>query len=140
MFCLRLIDYHLMNSKLALTAIVMFAVVMGIASMTPAAMAAKNKVDLCHYSAEEEVLDEFGNPTGEVIPEHWKIINISQNGNAVNAHESNHAQVTEVDGEVTVTPDFQITNADDPEAEQANLDACNALIEAFPPPIDETEV
>ncbi|MCH8860395.1 MAG: hypothetical protein IH843_04550, partial [Thaumarchaeota archaeon] len=44
-----------MNNKLAITAIVMFAVVMGIASMTPA-MAEKNKVDLCHYSAEETIL------------------------------------------------------------------------------------
>jgi len=34
----------------------MFAIVMGIASMTPA-MAAKNKVDLCHYSAEDTSLD-----------------------------------------------------------------------------------
>jgi hypothetical protein len=124
-----------MNSKLAITAIVMFAVVMGIASMTPA-MAAKNKVDLCHYSAEEEVLDEFGVPTGEVIPEHWKIINISQNGNAVNAHENNHAQDNGVN---PVQPDFQITD-DDPVVEAANLADCEALIAAFPPPVEETEV
>ncbi len=133
MFCLRLIDYHLMNSKLALTAIVMFAVVMGIASMTPA-MAAKNKVDLCHYSAEETILvDTDGDGIGdteEIIPEHWKIINISANGKAVNAHESNHAQDN---GDGTFTNDFQITDA----ADQA---ACDALILAFPPPIDETEV
>jgi hypothetical protein len=118
-----------MNSKLAITAIVMFAVVMGIASMTPA-MAAKNKVDLCHYSAEEIVVDDLGVPTGEVIPEHWKIINISQNGNAVNAHERNHAQDN---GDGTFTPDFEITDAVD----QA---ACDALILAFPPPVEETEV
>lgn len=126
-----------MNSKLALTAIVMFAVIMGIASMTPAAMAAKNKVDLCHYSAEEEVLDDLGNPTGEIIPEHWKIINISQNGKAVSAHENNHAQDN---GDGTVTPDFQITN-DDAATEAANLAACEALIALFPPPVEEeTEV
>ena len=122
-----------MNRKLAITAIVMFAVVMGIASMTPA-MAAKNKVDLCHYSAEETILvDTDGDGVGdteEVILEHWKIINISQNGNAVNAHENNHAQDN---GDGTFTPDFEIT---DP----ADQTACDALILAFPPPVEETEV
>ena len=107
----------------------MFAVVMGIASMTPA-MAAKNKVDLCHYSAEEIVVDDLGVPTGEVIPEHWKIINISQNGNAVNAHENNHAQEN-ADG--SFTPDFEITDL----TTQAD---CDALILAFPPPVEDTEV
>ncbi len=124
-----------MNRKLAITAIVMFAVVMGIASMTPA-MAAKNKVDLCHYSAEEIVVDDLGMPTGEVILEHWKIINISQNGNAVNAHENNHVQDNGVD---PVQSDFQITDDDAP-TEAANQAACDALIVAFPPPEDETEV
>jgi len=118
-----------MNSKLAITAIIMFAVVMGISSMTPA-MAAKNKVDLCHYSAEEIVVDDLGVPTGEVIPEHWKIINISQNGNAVNAHENNHAQDN---GDGTFTSDFEITDA-------ADQTACDDLILAFPPPVEETEV
>ena len=116
-----------MNRILTISAIVMFAVVMGIASMTPA-MAAKNKVDLCHYSAEEIVVDDLGVPTGEVIPEHWKIINISQNGNAVNAHENNHAQDN---GDGTFTSDFQITD-DDPVVEAANQVACDALIAAFP--------
>jgi len=124
-----------MNRILTISAIVMFAVVMGIASMTPA-MAAKNKVDLCHYSAEEIVVDGLGVPTGEVILEHWKIINISQNGNAVNAHENNHAQVN---GDETFTSDFQITN-DDTDVEEEKQVACNALIAAFPPPVEETEV
>jgi len=124
-----------MNRILTISAIVMFAVVMGIASMTPA-MAAKNKVDLCHYSAEEIVVDDLGMPTGEVIPEHWKIINISQNGNAVNAHENNHAQVNE---DESVTPDFQITD-EDPVEQALNQEACDALILAFPPPVEETEV
>ena len=111
----------------------MFAVVMGIASMTPA-MAAKNKVDLCHYSAVEIVLiDTTGDGIGdteEVIPEHWKIINISQNGNAVNAHENNHAQDN---GDGTFTPDFEITDA----ADQTD---CDDLILDFPPPVEEAEV
>ncbi len=117
----------------------MFAVVMGIASMTPA-MAAKNKVDLCHYSTVETILvDTNGDGVGdteEVIPEHWKIINISQNGNAVNAHENNHAQVNE---DESVTPDFQITD-EDPEVQALNQESCEGLIEDFPPPEEETEV
>ena len=106
----------------------MFAVVMGMASMSPA-MAAKNKVDLCHYSAEETILvDTDGDGIGdteEIIPEHWKILNISKNGNAVNAHENNHAQDN---GDGTFTSDFKITVP----AEQAT---CDALIVAFPPPV-----
>ncbi len=138
MFCTQLINYSTMNSKLVITAIVMFAIVMGIASMTPA-MAAKNKVDLCHYSAEETILvDTDGDGVGdteEVIPEHWKIINISQNGNAVNAHENNHTQDNGVD---PVQSDFQITDDDAP-TEAANLAECVRLMTDFPPP-DEAEV
>jgi len=118
-----------MNSKLALTAIIMVAAILAFGTISPA-MAAKNKVDLCHYSAEEIVVDDLGVPTGEVIPEHWKIINISQNGNAVNAHENNHAQDN---GDGTFTPDFEITDA-------ADQTACDDLILAFPPPVEETEV
>lgn len=128
-----------MNRKIALTAIVMFAVVMGIASMTPA-MAAKNKVDLCHYSAEETILvDTDGDGVGDteqIIPEHWEIINISQNGNAVNAHVNNHAQDN---GDGTFTSDFVITDAD-PAVQAQNQADCDVLIAAFPPPADEAEV
>jgi len=118
-----------MNRIQTIAAIAMFAVVLGMSAISPA-MAAKNKVDLCHYSAEEIVVDDLGVPTGDVILEHWKIINISQNGNAVNAHENNHAQDN---GDETFTPDFEITDATD----QAD---CDALILAFPPPVEETEV
>ena len=124
-----------MNSKLALTAIVMVAAILAFGTISPA-MAAKNKVDLCHYSAEEIVVDDLGVPTGEVIPEHWKIINISDNGNAVAAHENNHEQDNGVD---PVQSDFQITD-EDPVAEAANQSACDALILAFAPPVEETEV
>ena len=117
-----------MNSKLALTAIVMVAAILAFGTISPA-MAAKNKVDLCHYSAEETILvDTDGDGVGdteEVIPEHWKIINISQNGNAVNAHENNHAQDN---GDGTFTPDFEITNP-------ADQTACDDLILAFQPPV-----
>ena len=116
-----------MNSKLALTSIVIFAVIMGMASMTPAT-AAKNKVDLCHYSAEETILvDTNGDGIGdteEVIPGHWLIINISANGKAVNAHENNHAQDN---GDGTYAYDFVITDAD-PTVQAQNQTACDALI------------
>jgi len=122
-----------MNNKLAITAIVMFAVVMGIASMTPA-MAVKNKVDLCHYSAEETIqVDTDGDGIGDtdqVIPENWQSINISQNGKAVSAHVNNHAQDN---GDGTFTSDFVITDADETVQAQ-NQAACDALIAAFPPP------
>ena len=127
-----------MNRILTISAITMFAVVLGLGMLSPA-MAAKNKVDLCHYSAEETILvdtdDDGVGDTEVVIPEHWKVINISQNGNAVNAHENNHAQDN---GDGTFTPDFQITD-DDPNVQAANQAACDALIAAFPPPVEETE-
>ena len=41
-----------MNTKLALTAIAIFAVTLGLGVLSPA-MAAPNKVDVCHYEAEE---------------------------------------------------------------------------------------
>lgn len=116
----------------------MFAVILGMGVLSPA-MAAKDKVDLCHYSVEETILvDTDGDGIGDteqVIPEHWKIISISQNGNAVNAHENNHAQDN---GDGTFTSDFQITD-DDASTQDANQAVCDALIEAFPPPVDEAE-
>ena len=119
-----------MNNKLTITAIVMFAVVMGIASMTPE-MATKNKVDLCHYSAAETILvDTDGDGVGDteqVIPEYWQIINISQNGKSVNAHVSHHAQDN---GDGTFTSDFVITDAD-PTIQAQNQADCDALIAAF---------
>lgn len=43
-----------MNSKLALTAFLMFAVVMGMSSFTPAM--AKADTTICHFAQEEPVL------------------------------------------------------------------------------------
>jgi len=116
-----------MNSKLALTSIVIFAVIMGIASLTPAT-AAKNKVYLCHYSAEETILvDTNGDGIGDtekIIPGHWLVINISANGKAVNAHENNHAQDN---GDGTYAYDFVITD-EDPTVQAQNQTVCDALI------------
>ncbi|MGV7226896.1 MAG: hypothetical protein ACQ9CV_08270 [Nitrosopumilus sp.] len=123
-----------MKTTYTVAAIAMFAVVLGLGVLSPA-LAAKDKIDLCHYSAEETILvDTTGDGVGDteqVIPEHWKIINISQKGNAVNAHESNHAQDN---GDGTFTSDFQIAE-DDADA----LADCTALMEAFPAPVDEDE-
>ena len=80
-----------MNSKLTITAIALFAVTLGLGVLSPA-MAAQNKVSVCHYEAEEIDLD-----TGAVIDDFWTIISISSNGNAVNAHLANHANGTDTD-------------------------------------------
>ena len=80
-----------MNRILTISAIAMFAVVLGLGVVSPA-MAAPNKVSVCHYEAEEIDPD-----TGAVIDDFWTIISISGNGNAVNAHLANHANGTDTD-------------------------------------------
>ena len=132
-----------MNSKLAITAIVMFAVVMGMSSIAPAIAVppdhANNEASkagkklVCHYEAEEVIENEDGTTT--TIPEHWEDINIS--GNAVKKHLANHAQV--VDSETGETePDFVISD-EDAETQAANQQKCDDLKIAFPAPEDETE-
>ncbi len=92
-----------MNSKLAITAIVMFAVVLGLGVVGPAMAAPPahsnaNKESVCHYEAEE--IDPV---TEEVLEDDfWTIISISSNGNAVNAHLANHANGTDSDGVIDV--------------------------------------
>jgi hypothetical protein len=87
-----------MNTKLALTAIVMFAVIMGVSAISPATAAKQPKSDVCHFESEE--IDPV---TGEVTPAFWTIINI--NGNALKAHVDKHG-----DG---ITSDFVIETAQD---------------------------
>ena len=69
-----------MNTKLALTAIAMFAVILGMSVLAPA-MAVKpdSKIWVCHFAEAEDVLDD-GEPTGEIIPAHYVVIHISENG------------------------------------------------------------
>ena len=81
-----------MNSKLTITAIALFAVTLGLGVLSPA-MAAPNKVSVCHYEAEEIDPD-----TGAVIDDFWTIISISGNGQAVPKHLANHANGTDTDG------------------------------------------
>jgi hypothetical protein len=75
-----------MNSKIALTAIVMFAVIMGMSAIGPVMAAPGNQQSkattaVCHLFEEE--IDEI---TGEVISEaHWGVLYTSSNG-ATNGH------------------------------------------------------
>lgn len=85
-----------MNTKLAMTAIALFAVTLGLGVLSPA-MAAPNKVDVCHYEAEEIDPD-----TGAIIDDFWTIISISGNGKAVQKHMANHGNGTDMDGVIGV--------------------------------------
>jgi len=80
-----------MNSKLTIAAITLFAVTLGLGVLSPA-MAAPNKVSVCHYEGEEIDPD-----TLEVIDDFWTIISISGNGQAVPKHLANHANGTDGD-------------------------------------------
>jgi len=81
-----------MNKKLALPAIAMFAVMMGMAAFAPAFAAGSNgqKTTICHFQEEEIILDEFDQPI-EVIPAEWVAITV--NDRSLPAHlgdEENH--------------------------------------------------
>ena len=87
-----------MNSKIAITAIALFAVTLGLGVLSPAMAAPPahsnaNKESVCHYEAEE--IDP--NTQDVLEDDFWTIISISSNGNAVNAHLSNHANGTDPD-------------------------------------------
>ena len=109
-----------MNSKLALTAIVMFAVVMGIGSLSPALAAKQAPQEICHFSEEETVLvdlDGDGIPETPVTePAQW--LRITVNGNSVQKHMDNHV---DANGQ----SDFAIV---DP----ATSNTCDALITPIP--------
>ena len=87
-----------MNSKLAITAIALLAITLGLGVLSPAMAAPPahshaNKQSVCHYEAEvinpdtEEVLED----------DFWTIISISSNGQAVVKHLANHANGTDTD-------------------------------------------
>ena len=75
-----------MNTKLSITAIGMFAVILGMGMFSPAMAAKQNKFDVCHFE-EEQTIDN-GDGTTTVIPAVWEVINI--NGNALSAHIGVH--------------------------------------------------
>ena len=62
-----------MNTKLALTAITLFAVTIGIGFLTPALAAKEAKILVCHF--QEATTDWSGNS----VPALWTVISINQN-------------------------------------------------------------
>jgi len=87
----------LMTKRLAITAIVMFAVMLGISALTPAMAVKADKIDVCHFSEEEIEIDTDGVET--IIPAEWKIINIS--GNAEKAHVGKHTDGERFDEKIS---------------------------------------
>lgn len=90
-----------MNTKLTLTAIAMFAVMMGLSMYSPAMAAKLDKSDICHFEESYEVWNDL-NGNGEVdegevetIPAEWKIINV--NDNSLSAHLGVHGDGVNVD-------------------------------------------
>jgi len=111
-----------MNNKITITVIALFAVMLGMSALTPA-MAVKPdpKIWVCHFAEAEEVLGDDGLPTGEIIPAHYVVIHISENG--WNGHQ-NH-----VDGNEDV--DFR----DDPNNDEDVVrDVCDDRNAALPAP------
>ena len=98
-----------MNSKLAITAIALFAVTLGLGVLSPAMAAPPahsnaNKESVCHYEAEE--IDPL---TGAVLEDDfWTIISISDNGQAVPKHLANHANGTDSDMVIDETDPAQV--------------------------------
>ena len=118
-----------MNSKLALTAIVMVAAIMAFGAVSPA-MAAPNenandkakvgKVSICHWQEEEILLDENDEPVLDengdpiVLEEaEWVVINVSKN--AQKAHVGKHTDGTDVDTVIdgSVEPAEETITTDD---------------------------
>jgi len=115
-----------MNHKLAITAIALFAVTMGMSLFTPAM--AKANTTICHFAEEEPVLidtdgdgipdtplledtDGDGIPDTPVVePAHWKFLTLNNNG-ATNGHLKNHGQDTDGDGTIDKR-DFRVTDVD----------------------------
>jgi len=110
-----------MNRLLTISAIAMFAVVLGMSSITPAI--AKADTPICHYA---ETVFDTDPDTGEVIldpdtgepivlePALWKVITVNSKG-AANGHVGHHGPVddqTLKDFEIDETPDSGITSAD----------------------------
>ncbi len=111
-----------MNHKLAITAIALFAVTMGMSLFTPAM--AKADTTICHFAEEETVLIDTngdGMPDTPVVePAHWKFLTLNNNG-ATNGHLKNHGQDTDSDGTIDIR-DFLVTDSD-------TRSACQTLVD-----------
>lgn len=110
-----------MNSKLALTAIVMVAVVMGIASMAPAMAApgnpnSKATTEVCHLF--EAVEDDPDTPEVETEPAHWGVLNTNNKG-ATNGHVNGHG-------------DSLIGDATDPTADPPTITEADCILQVIP--------
>jgi len=128
-----------MNRILTISAIAMFAVVLGLGMLSPA-MAAKpdsngdHKVVICHYQ-EAETIDN-GDGTFTDIPEAYLVIEVDKKGK-MNGHfkngESHHFPVDENDVQ-DGQGDFEITNDEDESPTPDDNDSvadCEALDEAL---------
>ena len=118
-----------MNSKLALTAIVMFAVIMGLGVMSPAMAApgnpnSKATTEVCHLF--EAVEDNPDTPEDETEPAHWGVLHTSIKG-ATNGHVNGHG-------------DSLIGDETDPEADPPTITEADCLAQETPELVPETEV
>jgi len=118
-----------MNSKLALTAIVMFAVIMGLGVMSPAMAApgnpnSKATTEVCHLF--EAVEDDPDTPEDETEPARWGVLHTNNKG-ATNGHVNGHGD--SLIGDVTA-----------PEADPPTITEADCLAQEIPDPVTETEV
>src|SRR3990172_11958580 len=72
----------IMNTKLTLTAIAMFAVIMGMSALAPAMAVKPGKILMCHYDA--ITYDEFGTPISGT--DDWIVISISPSAESPHDH------------------------------------------------------
>ena len=125
-----------MNSKFTITAITLFAAILGMSSLSP--VMAKADTTICHFAEEEPVLvdtdgdgipdsplledtDGDGIPDTPVVePAHWMFLTLNNNG-AVNGHLKNHGEDTDGDGVIDIT-EFIVND-------EATTAACQALID-----------
>ncbi len=114
-----------MNTKLALSAIALFAVTLGM-GLFPAAMA-KADTTICHFSETEFLLEDTdgdgipdtpvledtdgdGIPDSPIVvePAHWMFLTLNNKG-AVNGHLKNHGEDTDGDGVIDI-PEFLVND------------------------------
>ena len=118
-----------MKTTYTIAAIAMFAVVLGMSALSPALAAKADKIWVCHFEEEEEVIDpETELPTGEIIPAHYTVIHISENG--WNGHQNHYDE----NGD----QDFRDEANNDEDVVRAECDVRNAALETVDPaPVEE---
>jgi len=118
-----------MNSKLAITAIVMFAVIMGLGVMSPAMAApgnpnSKATTEVCHLF--EAVEDNPDTQEDETELAHWGVLHTNNKG-ATNGHVNGHG-------------DSLIGGNTDPDADPPTITLDDCIAQEIPEPVLETEV